>query len=92
MPSSSRLIVPSSITLPCASHHGVYSTCPTAHFMTLRVTIRSSRRAASRPPIRYLWSGDTSISAAALRIAAYSRSGCGSYALATWCPAQRRHV
>ena len=34
--SSSRLIVPSSTTLPCASHHGVYSTWPTAHFVTSR--------------------------------------------------------
>ena len=47
--SSRRQIVPSSITLPCASHHGVYSTWPTAHFVTSRVTMRSSSRAASRP-------------------------------------------
>src|SRR5688572_7958789 len=54
--------------------------------------MRSSRRTASRPVIRYLWSGDTSNNAAELRTAAYSRSGCGSYALATWWPAQRRQV
>ena len=44
------------VDAPCraASHHGVYSTWPTAHLVTSRVTMRSSSRAASRPVIRYL--------------------------------------
>ena len=41
---------------------------------TSRVMIRSTRRAASGPVTRYLNSGETSISAAALRIALYSCS------------------
>ena len=45
--SSRRLMVPSSMTLPCTSHQGVYSTWPIAHFVTSRVTMRSSSRAAS---------------------------------------------
>src|SRR5438445_9237964 len=36
--SPSTEIVPSSICLPSASHHGVYSTWPTFAFATLRVT------------------------------------------------------
>ena len=43
---------------------------------TSRVIRRSTRRAASGPVIRYLKSGETSISAAALRIALYSCSWC----------------
>ena len=39
--------------------------------------MRSSSRAASRPVIRYLWSGETSNRAAAFRTAAYSRAGVG---------------
>jgi hypothetical protein len=35
--------------------------------------MRSARRVASRPVIRYLNSGEMSMSAAALRIALYSR-------------------
>src|SRR5690242_1098211 len=73
--SPSRLMVPSSTTLPCASHHGVYITCPIAHLVTSRVTIRSRSRAACGPRMRYFLSGDTSNSAALLRTAAYSRSG-----------------
>ena len=43
---------------------------------TSRVTTRSTSRVASLPVTRYLKSGETSISAAALRIALYSRSWC----------------
>ena len=47
---------------------------PTFIFGTSRVTMRSTRRVASLPLTRYLNSGETSMSAAALRIALYSRS------------------
>jgi hypothetical protein len=40
----------------------------------------------------YLCSGDTSSSAAELRIAWYSRSWRSSYELAATCPAQRRQA
>src|ERR1043166_3185916 len=90
--SSSTEIVPSSICLPSWSHQGVYSTCPTFAFATLRVTTWSSSRAASLPVIRYLNSGETSNNAAELRIAWYSRSCDSSYDDATTYPAQRRQA
>src|SRR5213594_2695589 len=90
--SSRTEIVPSSICLPSLSHHGVYSTWPTLAFATLRVTMRLRRRRASRPVTRYLYSGETSNSAAELRIAWYSRSCDSSYELATTYPAQRRQA
>ena len=49
-----RVTVPSSTTLPRSSHHGVYSTCPTASFLASRVTMRSTSSAASGPDTRYL--------------------------------------
>jgi hypothetical protein len=66
--------VPSSITLPRPSHQCVYETWPAFILGTSRVTTRSTSRVASRPLTRYLKSGETSISAAALRMALYSRS------------------
>jgi len=49
-----REMVPSSITFPAASHHGVYNTWPTLVLPTLRVTTRSRSRSASGPVIKYL--------------------------------------
>ena len=72
--SPSRATVPSSMTLPCSSHHGVYQTWPTVIRCASRVMMRSTRRVASGPLTRYLKSGEMSISAAALRMALYSCS------------------
>ena len=66
--SSRRAIVPSSITFPRSSHHGVYITWPGCSRVASRVITRSARRAASGPEIRYLQSGETSKTAAAWRI------------------------
>src|SRR5258706_845232 len=52
--------------------------------------IRLSRRLASLPLIMYFINGVTSINAAALRIAQYSRSKVNSYEPTTIYPAQRR--
>src|SRR5437588_8664495 len=91
MVSSSRVIVPSSTTLPASSHQHVYQTCPTASLSGFRTWTRSTIRAASRPETRYLYRGDTSISAAASRIALYSMSQESAYALAAQYPAHSRH-
>src|SRR3990172_1767488 len=56
----------------------------------LRVVTLSSRRAASLPLMMYFIKGDTSISAAALRIAQYSRSIVCSYDPTTKYPAHLR--
>jgi len=78
--SESRWTVPSSMTLPCSSHQGVYQTCPTASFVASRVITRSTSAGASGPETRYLYRGETSISAAASRIALYSMSCASAYA------------
>src|SRR5512138_1963230 len=57
-----------------------------------RVVTRCSSAAASLPVIMYLISGVTSISAAALRIAQYSRSSTCSYEPATKYPAHLRQL
>ena len=70
----------------------MYATWPTFIFGTSRVTMRSTSRVASLPLTRYLNSGETSISAAALRIALYSRSWWTSYELTAKYPAQSRQL
>src|ERR1041385_4172595 len=85
-------MVPSSITLPRPPHHGVDIAGPMRQGGTARGTIRSSSRVASGPETRYLYRGETSISAAAFRMAAYSCSCWSSYALATLYPLQRRQA
>ena len=63
--SSSRVTVPSSITLPSlVAPRRVDQTWPTASFDASRVMMRSTSRVASGPVTRYLKSGETSISAA----------------------------
>ena len=64
-----RWTVPSSMSLPASSHQGVYSTRPSAQSGTLRVTTRSTSRAASAPLTSYLRSGEMSKSAELLRTA-----------------------
>ena len=70
----------------------MYETCPTFIFGTSRVTMRSTSRVASLPLTRYLNSGETSMRAAALRIALYSRSWWTSYELTAKYPAQSRQL
>ena len=70
-----RKTTPSSSTKPRSSHQTVYCARPGRHGRMSRVITPARNRSASRPAIRYLYSGDVSKKPALLRTAKYSCFG-----------------